>query len=60
MVYVNRVLRRIFGLVMVEVIGSWRKGHNEELHIIAVIKARRTRWHSMWYTKRRGMHIEFQ
>jgi hypothetical protein len=28
----NRVLRRIFGLVKDEIIGGWRKLHNEELH----------------------------
>jgi hypothetical protein len=28
----NRVLRRIFGPKTDEVIGSWRKLHNEELH----------------------------
>jgi hypothetical protein len=31
-VFENRVLRRIFGLKRDEVIGSWRKLHNEELH----------------------------
>jgi len=28
----NRVLRRIFGLKMDEVIGDWRKRHNEDLN----------------------------
>jgi hypothetical protein len=28
----NRVLRRIFGSKRDEIIGSWRKLHNEELH----------------------------
>jgi hypothetical protein len=28
----NRVLRRIFGPNREEVIGDWRKLHNEELH----------------------------
>jgi hypothetical protein len=28
----NRVLRRIFGPQRDEVIGGWRKLHNEELH----------------------------
>jgi hypothetical protein len=44
----NRVLRRIFGLKREEVIGHWRKMHNEELHnlysstdIINMIKSRR-------------------
>jgi PAS domain-containing protein len=31
-VFENRVLRRIFGLKRDEVIGEWRKLHNEELH----------------------------
>jgi hypothetical protein len=46
----NRVLRRIFGCNRDEVIGCWRKLHNEELHglysspsIARVIKARRMR-----------------
>jgi hypothetical protein len=28
----NRMLRRIFGLKRDEIIGGWRKMHNEELH----------------------------
>jgi hypothetical protein len=47
----NRVLRKIFGLKKDEVIGGWRKLHNEELHnlyslsgIIRMIKSRRMRW----------------
>jgi hypothetical protein len=47
----NRVLRRIFGLKRDEVVGGWRKLHNEELHdlyslgsIIRVIKSGRMRW----------------
>jgi hypothetical protein len=50
-VFENRVLRRIFGPKRDEVIGGWRKLHNEELHclysspsIIRVINARRMRW----------------
>jgi hypothetical protein len=31
-VFENRVLRRIFGPKRGEVIGGWRKLHNEELH----------------------------
>jgi hypothetical protein len=45
------VLRRIFGPKRDEVIGGWRKLHNEELHnlysspsIIRIIKSRRMRW----------------
>jgi hypothetical protein len=49
-VFENRVLR-IFGPKRDEVIGGWRKLHNEELHnlysspsIIRIIKSRRMRW----------------
>jgi hypothetical protein len=50
-VFENRVLRRIFGLKRDEVMGDWRKLHNEELrnlysllNIIRMIKSRRMRW----------------
>jgi hypothetical protein len=50
-VFENRVLRRIFRPKRDEVIGGWRKLHNEELHnlycspsIIIIIKSRRMRW----------------
>jgi hypothetical protein len=43
----NRALRRIFGPKREEVVGSWRRLHNEELHnlyasarIITVIESR--------------------
>jgi hypothetical protein len=46
-VFDNRVLRRMFGPKRDEVIGGWRKLHNEELHnlysspnIIRIIKSR--------------------
>jgi hypothetical protein len=49
-VFENRVLRRIFGPKRDEVIGGWRKLHNEEFHnlyctpsIIRMIKSRRMR-----------------
>jgi hypothetical protein len=50
-VFENRGLRRIFGPKEDEVIGGWRKLHNEKLHkldcspsIIRIIKSRRMRW----------------
>jgi hypothetical protein len=50
-VFENRVLRMIFGSRTDEVVGDWRKLHNEELHnlysspsIIRMIKSRRMRW----------------
>jgi hypothetical protein len=50
-VFENRVLRRIFGPTRNEVMGEWRKLHNEELRdlysspsIIRMIKSRRIRW----------------
>jgi hypothetical protein len=49
-VFVNRVLRRIFGPKKSEMMGVWRKLHNEELHdlysspsITRIIKSRRMR-----------------
>jgi hypothetical protein len=50
-VFENRVLRKIFGQNREDVMGGWRKLHNEELHnlysspcIIGIIKLRRMRW----------------
>jgi hypothetical protein len=50
-VFENRVLRRIFGPKRDEVMGEWRKLHNEELHnlysspdIIRQVKSRRMNW----------------
>jgi hypothetical protein len=50
-VFENRVLRRIFGSKRDEVMGEWRKLHNEELrnlyflpNIIGMFKSRRIRW----------------
>jgi hypothetical protein len=63
----NTELRRIFGSKKDEVIGSWRKLHDEELHnlysspsIIRNIKSRRMRWAGhVVRMGRRGMHIGF-
>jgi hypothetical protein len=53
-VYENREVTRIFGPKRDEVIGGWRKLHNEELHnlycspsIIRVIKSRKMTWQGM-------------
>jgi hypothetical protein len=50
-VFENRMLRRIFGPKRDEVMGGWRKLHNEVLHDlyslpsnIRIIKRRRMRW----------------
>jgi hypothetical protein len=50
-VFENRVLRRIFIPKREEVVGGWRRLHNEELHnlygspnVIRVIKSGRMRW----------------
>ena len=50
-VFENMVLRRIFGPMRDEVMGEWRRLHNEELsdlysspNIVRVIKLRRMRW----------------
>jgi hypothetical protein len=61
------VLRRIFEPKRDEIIGGWRKLHNEELHnlydspsIIRMIKSRRVIWAGhVARMGRRGMHIGF-
>ena len=64
-VFENRVLRRVFGPKGDEVIGDWRKLHNEELHdlyplpnIVRVVISRRMRWagHVARMGERRGVH----
>jgi hypothetical protein len=64
-VFKNRVLRRIFGPKRNEIIGGWRKLHNEELHnlysstnVISTIKSRRMRWagHEARIGKRRNAY----
>jgi hypothetical protein len=49
--YISGLLKKIFGPKRDEVIGSWRKMHNEELHnlycspsLIRISKSRRIRW----------------
>jgi hypothetical protein len=66
-VFENRVLRRIFGPKRDEVMGEWRKLHNEELRdsysspsIIRIIKSRRMRWADHIARKgRRGTRIVY-
>jgi hypothetical protein len=36
-VFESRVLRRIFGLSRDEMIGGWRKLHNEEIHRLVLL-----------------------
>jgi hypothetical protein len=50
-VFENRMLRRIFGPQRDEVVGGWRKLHNEELRdlysspiIIRIVMSKRMRW----------------
>jgi hypothetical protein len=61
----NMVLRRLFGPKRDEVIGEWRKLHNEELNnlyslpnIVRVVKSRRMRWagHVARMGEDRGVH----
>jgi hypothetical protein len=61
----NRVLRRIFGPKRDEMIGGWRKLHNEELHnlccapsIIRMIKSKIMRG-NVARKETRGMHIGY-
>jgi hypothetical protein len=66
-VFEKRVLRRIFGPKRDEVMGEWRKLHNEELRdlyyspsITRIIKSRRMRWAShVARMGRRGTHIGY-
>jgi hypothetical protein len=66
-VFENRVLRRLFGPKSDEVMGKWRKLHNEELRnlyssrsIIRITKSRRMRWKGhVAHMGRRGMHINY-
>jgi hypothetical protein len=66
-VFENRVQKGIFGLKRDEVIESWRKLHNEELHnvysspstIIRIIKSKRMGWAGNVARMRRGIHIRF-
>jgi hypothetical protein len=66
-VFENRALRSIFGLKRDEVMGGWRKLHNEELlnlycssSIIRMIKSRRMRGVCTWHKwGRRGTCISY-
>jgi hypothetical protein len=62
----NRVLRRISGPKGYEVIGGWRKLHNEDPHklhcspsIIRLIKSRRMRWEGHVARMGRKMYVGF-
>jgi len=64
-VFENTVLRRIFGRRRDEVMGEWKRLHNEELNdfypspnIVRVIKSRRMRWagHVTRMVDERGMY----
>jgi hypothetical protein len=64
-VFENRVLRRIFVPKRDEVIGDWRKVHNEELHNLCslpniMIKSKGMRWAGpVARIGRKGMHIGY-
>jgi hypothetical protein len=66
-VFENRVLRRIFEPKRDEMMGGWRKLHNETLYklytspsMIRIIKSRRIRWAGhVARLARRGMHIGY-
>jgi hypothetical protein len=67
-VFEDRLLRRIFGPKRDEMVGGWRKFHNEELHnlyslpniVIRIIKSRRMRWAGQVARMgRRGIHIGY-
>jgi hypothetical protein len=66
-VFVNKVLRGIFGPKRDEIMGGWRKPHNEDLHnlyssqsIIRMIKSRRMRRAGhVARMGRRGQHIGY-
>jgi len=64
-VFENRVFRRVFGHKRDEVIGEWRKLHNEELsdlyslpNIVRVVKSGRMGWagHVARMGEGRGVH----
>jgi len=65
-VFENMMLRRIFGPRSDEVVGEWRRLHNEELsdlysspNIVRVIKSRRMRWagHVARMGEERGVYM---
>jgi hypothetical protein len=61
-VFENRSLRSICGPKRDEVIGEWRKLHNDELHNlyssqnIKQIKSRRIRWAGQWHVWERRVY----
>jgi len=64
-VFVNRVLRRVFGSRRDDITREWRKLHSEELrdhytlpNIVRVVKSRRMRWagHVALMGEERGVH----
>jgi hypothetical protein len=64
-IFVNRVLRRVFGPKRYEVTGKWRKLNNKELNdlyslpnIVRVVKSRQMRWagHVALMREDRGVH----
>jgi hypothetical protein len=65
-VFENRVLRGISGPNRGEIVGGWRKLHNEDLSnlyssldIIRIIKQRRVRWAGNGTWDRRRLHTRF-
>jgi hypothetical protein len=62
--FVNRVLRTIFGLKRDEAMGEWRKYHNGEFYnlfsssnIITQMKSRRMRWAGHVVRTREGRNV---
>jgi hypothetical protein len=65
-VFVNRLLRRLFGPKRDEVTGGWRNLHNEELRdlysspsVIKVMKSSRMRWAGHVVRKERETRVGY-